>query len=66
MLAYVLERLDGYYSERGVANDTVAAVLSCGVTNPCDLDRRIAAVTAFRALPAAEALRQRINASAIS
>lgn len=56
VLAYVLERLDGYYSERGVASDTVAAVLSCGVTNPADLERRIAAVTAFRALPAAEAL----------
>ncbi len=56
VLAYMLERLRGYYGERGIAGDTVEAVLHSGVTNPWDLDRRIAAVVAFRALPAAESL----------
>ena len=56
VLEYMLERLHGYYSDRGVAADTVDAVLQRGVTNPWDLDRRIAAVAAFRRLPAADAL----------
>ncbi|QGU33285.1 glycine--tRNA ligase subunit beta [Thermochromatium tepidum] len=56
VLSYTLERLRGYYSERVVAVDTVESVIHTGVTNPWDLDRRIAAVTQFRRLPAAEAL----------
>ena len=56
VLAYMLERLRGYYAERLIAGDTVEAVLHSGVTNPWDLNRRIAAVFAFRALPAAESL----------
>jgi glycyl-tRNA synthetase beta chain len=56
VLAYMLERLHGYYADRGIAGDTVDAVIQTGVTNPWDLDRRIAAVASFRALPAAESL----------
>lgn len=56
VLSYMLERLHGYYSERVVAVDTVEAVIHTGVTNPWDLDRRIAAVTQFRRLPAADTL----------
>jgi glycyl-tRNA synthetase beta chain len=55
-LAYVLDRLRGYYHDRGVSTDTIESVLQTGVTIPADLDARIAAVTAFRALPAAASL----------
>ncbi len=55
-LAYVLERLHGYYHERGVATDTVESVLQTGVTRLADLDQRVRAVAAFRALPSADAL----------
>jgi glycyl-tRNA synthetase beta chain len=53
---YVMERLHGYYAERGVAADSVAAVLALTPSVPSDIDRRIAAVEAFRALPEAAAL----------
>lgn len=56
VLGYMLERLRGYYEERGVKADRVEAVLASGSTSPWDLDRRIAAVSAFRELPAAESL----------
>ncbi|MGQ9659977.1 MAG: glycine--tRNA ligase subunit beta [Thermochromatium sp.] len=56
VLGYMLERLRGYYADQAVALDTVESVIHTGVTNPWDLDRRIAAVTQFRRLPAAEAL----------
>lgn len=55
-LAYMLERLRSYYHERGIALDTVDAVVHTGVTEVSDLDRRIAAVAGFRELPAAETL----------
>ncbi|QIK38988.1 glycine--tRNA ligase subunit beta [Caldichromatium japonicum] len=58
VLEYLLERLRGLYAERGVAADTVDAVLAVGATNPWDLDRRVLAVTQFRRLPAADALSQ--------
>lgn len=56
VLAYMLDRLRSYYSDQGIAADTVEAVTATAVTVPSDLDRRIAAVSAFRSLPAAEAL----------
>jgi glycyl-tRNA synthetase beta chain len=56
VLSYMLERLRGYYSDQVVAIDTVESVIQTDVTNPWDLDRRIAAVTQFRRLPAADAL----------
>ncbi|WP_420825818.1 glycine--tRNA ligase subunit beta [Thiocystis violacea] len=56
VLTYMLERLRGYHGDRGLAVDTVEAVIQTGVTNPWDLDRRISAVTEFRRLPAAESL----------
>nr|WP_207168468.1 glycine--tRNA ligase subunit beta [Thiocystis violacea] len=56
VLTYMLERLASYYGDQGVAPDTVEAVLQTGLTNPWDLDRRVAAVTQFRALPEAESL----------
>lgn len=56
VLSYMLERLHGYYAERGIAGDMVDSVIHLGGTNPLDLDRRIAAVAAFRQLPAASSL----------
>lgn len=55
-LTYVLDRLRGYYQDRGVAADTIEAVLQTGCTVPVDLDARLSAVTAFRTLKAAGAL----------
>ncbi len=54
--AYMLERLPGYYAERGISGDVVEAVLSIDPRVPSDADRRILAVAAFRRLDAAEAL----------
>ena len=56
VLEYMLERLAGYYGDRGVSADTVEAVLRTGVTNPSDLDKRVVAVSHFRRLAAAESL----------
>jgi glycyl-tRNA synthetase beta chain len=60
VLAYCTERLKGYYAdtEAGQAadGDVTAAVLSLGLTEPADLDRRIRAVQGFRHRPEAEAL----------
>jgi glycyl-tRNA synthetase beta chain len=55
-LGYVIDRLRGYYHERGVSGDTIEAVLQTGVTVAADLDARLAAVTAFRALSGAASL----------
>lgn len=55
-LDYVMERLKAYYAEQGIAADSVDAVLARRPTRPLDFDRRVRAVQAFRALPAAESL----------
>ena len=56
VLAYMLDRLGGYYQDQGIAADTVDAVLATGGTTVSDLDRRIRAVHGFRRLPAGSAL----------
>ncbi len=56
VLQYAMERLKGYYQDQGIGADSVEAVLATGVTIPSDIDRRIRAVEAFRALPEAAAL----------
>jgi glycyl-tRNA synthetase beta chain len=56
VFAYIADRLPGYYGDLGIASDTVDAVLASGSTTPSDIDRRIAAVAAFRELDAADAL----------
>ena len=50
VLAYMLDRLVGYYQELGIGADTVDAVLATGVVVVSDLDRRIRAVKEFRRL----------------
>lgn len=56
VLEFMMERLRAYYGESGVAVTTFEAVLARAPTRPLDFDRRVRAVEAFRALPAAESL----------
>lgn len=53
---YSMDRLKAYYQQQGTGSDVVDAVLSVGVTIPCDIDLRIKAVDTFRHLREAEAL----------
>ncbi|QKT03632.1 glycine--tRNA ligase subunit beta [Ectothiorhodospiraceae bacterium 2226] len=53
---FMLERLRGYYAEAGVTADVFDAVHALRPAQPADFDARVRAVTAFRALPEAEAL----------
>lgn len=56
VLDYILERLRGYYADRGVGHDVFEAVLATRPTRLLDFDRRLKACRAFRALPEAAAL----------
>lgn len=53
---YMMERLRGYYGDKGIGPDIVDAVLANEPTVPTDIDRRIHAVVQFRSLPEAESL----------
>jgi len=53
---FMLERLRAYYLDRGVLIDVFDAVSALRPSRPLDFDKRIKAVTAFRALPEAESL----------
>jgi glycyl-tRNA synthetase beta chain len=56
VLGFIQERLRPYYQERGIAQDVVASVTALGLSNLHDVDKRIAAVQAFKSLEAAAAL----------
>lgn len=56
VLDYCMERLRGYYADRGVGQDVFEAVLATRPTRLLDFDRRLEACRAFRALPEAAAL----------
>jgi glycyl-tRNA synthetase beta chain len=53
---FMMERLRAYYLDEGFRPDVFDAVLVRRPTRPLDFDRRLRAVGAFRALPAAESL----------
>lgn len=53
---FIMERLRGYYLERGVQQDEFAAVLGLRPTSLLDFDRRLEAVRGFRQLEAAASL----------
>ncbi|MBR9908245.1 MAG: glycine--tRNA ligase subunit beta [Gammaproteobacteria bacterium] len=53
---FLLGRFRAWYQEQGIAVDVIQAVLARRPTSPVDFDQRVHAVTAFRELPAAEAL----------
>jgi glycyl-tRNA synthetase beta chain len=50
---YIVDRLSGYYQEKGVSADTVDAVLAVGETTPLFIDQRISAVERFRRMSGA-------------
>lgn len=53
---FILDRLRGYYADRGVPPQHFAAVAELRPASLRDFDRRIAAIGTFAALPEAEAL----------
>jgi glycyl-tRNA synthetase beta chain len=53
---FMLERLRAYYHDREIPVDVFDAVSALKPSRPLDFDKRIIAVTAFRALPEAESL----------
>lgn len=53
---FMLERLRGYYQDKGVNYDSVEAVLVCRPTSPLDADQRVRGIEAFRHLPEASSL----------
>ncbi|MES0327906.1 MAG: glycine--tRNA ligase subunit beta [Gammaproteobacteria bacterium] len=56
VLDFMLERLRAYYLDRDVLVDVFDAVSALRPSRPLDFDKRIKAVSAFRALPEAESL----------
>ncbi|WP_395145038.1 glycine--tRNA ligase subunit beta [Moraxella atlantae] len=56
VMAFFQARYRAMYEEQGVAVDTILAVQALSPAVPLDFDRRIKAVQAFRALPAAVGL----------
>lgn len=53
---FLLGRFRAWYQEDGISVDVIQAVLARRPTKPVDFDKRVRAVTAFRELPAADAL----------
>ncbi len=53
---YILERLNAYYKDQGVAASVVEAVAKLKPTTPLDFHKRVLAVDQFRKLNEAEAL----------
>ena len=53
---FMLERLRGYFLERGIKHDEFEAVLAVWPSSLLDFERRLSAVREFRRLPEAESL----------
>jgi glycyl-tRNA synthetase beta chain len=56
LLAFIFERLRGYYADQGIRGDAFDAVLALEPTDLADFDRRLRAVVAFGQLPESGAL----------
>jgi glycyl-tRNA synthetase beta chain len=56
VLAFLIERLRGYYLDNGTRPDVFEAVQATRPTRPLDFGARLRAVSAFSHLPAAESL----------
>lgn len=56
VLTYIFDRMKSMYRDKGVAIETINAVLAVDSQNPMDMDSRIRAVELFIALPEAPAL----------
>jgi len=53
---YCLDRLSAYYSDQNIDVDVIQSVLAIKPSIPVDLNKRVHAVNAFMALPAAKSL----------
>ena len=53
---YVLARFKAFYQDLGVSTDVILSVLSRGITDLLDFDKRIKAVQEFRTIPEAASL----------
>ena len=56
VFGYIMDRLLGYYQDKGVDIDLIDAVLATRPTRLLDLEQRIKACQAFRSLPEASSL----------
>ena len=56
VLDYCLDRLTAYYQDKGIQVEVIQSVLAINPTKPIDLDKRVLAVKAFMAIPAAISL----------
>ncbi|WP_369742972.1 glycine--tRNA ligase subunit beta [Pseudidiomarina sp. PP-1MA] len=56
VLEFLMGRFRAFYQDQGIAVDVIQAVLARRPTLPLDFDQRVHAVSAFRSLPAADAL----------
>jgi glycyl-tRNA synthetase beta chain len=56
VFTYIMDRLRGYYQDRGVQVDLIDAVLATHPQRLLDIDRRVQACQAFRQLPEATSL----------
>lgn len=56
VLAFILDRLQAYYKDKGIKPDVLDAVTSLRPSCPLDIDQRILAVSHFCKLPEAESL----------
>ena len=53
---YILERLNAYYKDQGIAASVIDSVAKLSPSSPLDFDKRVKAVNHFRELPEAESL----------
>ena len=53
---FVVDRMRGYFSDKGIETSTIDAVLAVGEPDPTDVQARLEAVVAFQMLPESGAL----------
>ena len=56
IMTFFNARIKAMYLDKGISNETIAAVLSLGLSNPLDVHKRLVAVEAFKNLPEAPSL----------
>ena len=56
VLTYILERFKSWYKEKGMKTEVFLSVAALSLSNPLDIDARVAAVHKFSLLPEATAL----------
>ena len=56
VLTYILERFKSWYKDKGIQTEVFLSVAALALSNPLDIDARVAAVNKFSMLPEAAAL----------